>query len=93
MGQRVTIRDVAARAGVSAGAVSLAFNDRPGVSARTRERIIEAARELGWSPSLAARSLARGAGSTPWAWSSPAAPSASAWTPSTWRSSAASRAS
>jgi DNA-binding LacI/PurR family transcriptional regulator len=61
MGQRVTIRDVAARAGVSAGAVSPAFNDRPGVSARTRQRIIDAARELGWSPSLAARSLARGA--------------------------------
>ncbi|WP_431683525.1 LacI family DNA-binding transcriptional regulator [Kitasatospora sp. KL5] len=61
MGRRVTIRDVAARAGVSAGAVSLALNDRPGVSAETRRRIVEAARDLGWSPNLAARSLARGA--------------------------------
>ncbi|KIQ61563.1 LacI family transcriptional regulator [Kitasatospora griseola] len=59
MQRRVTIRDVAARVGVSAGAVSLALNDRPGVSAATRRRIVEAARELGWSPNLAARSLAR----------------------------------
>ncbi len=60
MQRRVTIRDVAARAGVSAGAVSLALNDRPGVSDATRQRIVEAARELGWSPSLAARTLAQG---------------------------------
>lgn len=54
---RVTIKDVAARAGVSKGAVSLAFNHKPGVSAATRERIFEAARELGWAPSATARSL------------------------------------
>ncbi|OKK16024.1 LacI family transcriptional regulator [Streptomyces sp. CB00455] len=54
---RVTINDVAARAGVSKGAVSMAFNDRPGVSQRTRERIFEVARELGWSPHQTARSL------------------------------------
>ncbi|RKE17815.1 LacI family transcriptional regulator [Streptomyces sp. TLI_171] len=59
MQRRVTIRDVAARAGVSAGAVSLALNDRPGVSDATRQRIVDAARELGWSPNLAARSLAQ----------------------------------
>lgn len=56
-GRRVTIRDVAARAGVSKGAVSLAFNDRPGVSPATRNRIFAAARELGWAPHLSARSL------------------------------------
>ncbi|MGW4897407.1 LacI family DNA-binding transcriptional regulator [Kitasatospora sp. NPDC004240] len=55
---RVTIRDVAARAGVSTGAVSLALNDRPGISRPTRERIREAAAELGWTPSAPARSLA-----------------------------------
>ncbi|MFJ9519985.1 LacI family DNA-binding transcriptional regulator [Kitasatospora sp. NPDC101801] len=59
MSARVTIRDVAARAGVSAGAVSLALNDRPGVSAPTRQRIRAAAEELGWIPNQAARSLAR----------------------------------
>ncbi|WP_371478822.1 LacI family DNA-binding transcriptional regulator [Kitasatospora sp. NBC_00315] len=62
MQHRVTIRDVAARAGVSAGAVSLALNDRPGVSEATRRRIVEAAGALGWSPNLAARSLARSPG-------------------------------
>ncbi|GAB3953838.1 LacI family DNA-binding transcriptional regulator [Streptomyces sparsus] len=54
---RVTIKDVAARAGVSKGAVSLAFNHKSGVSQATRERIFEAARELGWAPNLTARSL------------------------------------
>ncbi|MEU7298448.1 LacI family DNA-binding transcriptional regulator [Streptomyces exfoliatus] len=55
---RVTINDVAARAGVSKGAVSMAFNNRPGVSAATRERIFEVARQLGWTPHQTARSLA-----------------------------------
>ncbi|WP_340557080.1 LacI family DNA-binding transcriptional regulator [Streptomyces sp. GSL17-111] len=54
---RATIKDVAARAGVSKGAVSLAFNDKPGVSQATKERIFRAARELGWAPSVTARSL------------------------------------
>ncbi|GAA2246753.1 LacI family transcriptional regulator [Streptomyces ruber] len=55
---RVTIKDVAARAGVSKGAVSLAFNHRPGLSEATRDRIFAAARELGWAPNPTARSLA-----------------------------------
>jgi DNA-binding LacI/PurR family transcriptional regulator len=55
--RRATIKDVAARAGVSYGAVSLAMHDRPGVSRATRERILTAARELGWTPNQAARSL------------------------------------
>jgi len=54
---KVTIKDVAARAGVSKGAVSLAFNNRPGLADATRDRIFAAARELGWAPNLAARSL------------------------------------
>ncbi|MFD5269539.1 LacI family DNA-binding transcriptional regulator [Streptomyces sp. NPDC058335] len=54
---RVTIKDVAARAGVSKGAVSLAFNHKPGLSEATRDRIFAAARELGWEPNLTARSL------------------------------------
>jgi len=54
---RTTIADVARRAGVSKGLVSFALNDRPGVSAETRQRIIAAADELGWRPSIRARSL------------------------------------
>ncbi|MET9290649.1 LacI family DNA-binding transcriptional regulator [Streptomyces sp. NPDC003077] len=55
--ERITINDVAARAGVSKGAVSMAFNNKPGVSRTTRERIFAAARELGWAPHQTARNL------------------------------------
>jgi DNA-binding LacI/PurR family transcriptional regulator len=54
---RPTINDVARAAGVSKGAVSFAFNNRPGIAQETRERILEAARQLGWSPSSRARAL------------------------------------
>jgi DNA-binding LacI/PurR family transcriptional regulator len=54
---RVTIRDIAERAGVSKGAVSYALNGRPGVSDTTRERILAIARDLGWYPNRAARAL------------------------------------
>ncbi len=55
---RVTIADIAARSGVSIGAVSFALNGRKGVSDETRRRVIEVADELGWAPASAARSLA-----------------------------------
>lgn len=55
---RVTISDIAARAGISKGAVSYALNGRPGVSEQTRRRVEEIARELDWSPSQTARKLA-----------------------------------
>lgn len=54
---RPTINDVARAAGVSKGAVSFALNNRPGLAADTRERILQAARELGWTPSPRARAL------------------------------------
>jgi DNA-binding LacI/PurR family transcriptional regulator len=52
-----TILDVARVAGVSKGAVSLAFNDQPGLSEATRERILEAARMLSWRPRPTARGM------------------------------------
>jgi DNA-binding LacI/PurR family transcriptional regulator len=55
-----TIADVARRAGVSKGLVSFALNGRPGVSPDSRARILEAARDLGWTPSLRARALSTG---------------------------------
>ncbi|MBP2418830.1 LacI family DNA-binding transcriptional regulator [Microlunatus capsulatus] len=55
--RRPTIADVAKRAGVSKGLVSFVFNDKPGVAAPTRERILAAAAELGWQPDQLARSL------------------------------------
>jgi DNA-binding LacI/PurR family transcriptional regulator len=55
--KRPTISDVARAAGVSKGLVSFALNDRPGVAASTRQRILHIANELGWRPSMRARSL------------------------------------
>ncbi|MBP2406382.1 LacI family DNA-binding transcriptional regulator [Streptomyces syringium] len=55
--RRPTMKDIARRAGVSESAVSFALNDRPGVSAATRDRVRRVAEELGWQPSTAARAL------------------------------------
>lgn len=57
MGIKPTISDVAARAGVSKGAVSFALNGRDGVSAQTRARILRAAADLGFTPNAMARAL------------------------------------
>ncbi len=54
----MTISDIAARSGVSIGAVSFALNGRKGVSEKTRQRVLDVAEELGWAPASAARSLA-----------------------------------
>lgn len=56
------LADVAKRAGMSPTAVSLVLNDRPGarLSDEAAERIRAAARELGYRPNQAARSLRMG---------------------------------
>jgi DNA-binding LacI/PurR family transcriptional regulator len=54
---RVTINEIARRSGVSKGAVSYALNNRPGVSAETRARILAVADQLGWAPNRTARLL------------------------------------
>src|SRR5579884_2493358 len=60
--RRTTLNDVARRAGVSKMAVSVVINgSRSGtqVSQETRERILQAAKELQYRPNAVARSLAR----------------------------------
>lgn len=52
-----TIRDVAARAGVSKSLVSLALQNAPRVAPATREAILAAAEELGYRRNAAARAL------------------------------------
>jgi DNA-binding LacI/PurR family transcriptional regulator len=52
-----TIRDVAARAGVSHQTVSRVINDNPNVAVETRDRVLTAIRELGYVPSPMARGL------------------------------------
>lgn len=53
----VTIRDVAAEAGVSITTVSRALNESGRVGRATRERVLNAARRLGYEPNDLARSL------------------------------------
>jgi DNA-binding LacI/PurR family transcriptional regulator len=56
---RPTMRDVAARVGVSQTLVSLVLRNAPGASAETRERVLRAAAELGYRPDTAAQVLRR----------------------------------
>ena len=54
----ITIRDVARRAGVSLSTVSQVLNGRAGyASAATRDRVLTAARDLGYRPNALARGL------------------------------------
>ena len=55
----VTIRDVAKRLGISIYTVSRALDGYNDVAESTRQRVIETAKELGYTPSRAARQLRR----------------------------------
>lgn len=52
-----TLRDIARSLGTSIGTVHRALHDNPGVSAETRARVLELAKNLGYRPNLAARYL------------------------------------
>lgn len=54
----VTIKDVAARAGVNPSTVSRVLAESPLISEETKERVREAVKELGYHPNAIARSLA-----------------------------------
>ncbi len=59
MRQKVTIRDVAAAAGVSHQTVSRVINHRPDVADETRRRVWQIVEDLNYQPSAIARSLIR----------------------------------
>lgn len=59
MGKKVTIKDVAAAAGVSHQTVSRVMNDRPDVARETRRLVWKVIEELDYQPSAIARSLSR----------------------------------
>ncbi|HDR14790.1 MAG TPA: LacI family transcriptional regulator [Desulfobacteraceae bacterium] len=52
-----TLKDIAALAGVSATAVSLALNNQPGIGGKKREQILKIASELEYRPNFLARSM------------------------------------
>jgi DNA-binding LacI/PurR family transcriptional regulator len=54
------IAELAKELGISAGTVSRALNGKPDVSEATRERVLTAARRIGYAPNHAARALAQG---------------------------------
>jgi len=57
---KVTIEDISRHTGLSRGTVSRALNDRPDISQATKNKVLEACRQLNYVPSHAARSLATG---------------------------------
>jgi DNA-binding LacI/PurR family transcriptional regulator len=57
--RRPRLEDVAARVGMSPASVSMVLTGAPGPSAATRERVLEAAAELGYRPDRTASLLAR----------------------------------
>lgn len=58
--QKITLAEVAERAGVSRSAVSRTFTQGASVSTATRAKVLSAASELGYRPNLLARSLSTG---------------------------------
>lgn len=55
---RPTLRDIAEATGLSGAAVSMSLRGLPGVSEETRQRVVHAAAELGYTRNLAASTLA-----------------------------------
>lgn len=57
-GKRVTLDDVAARAGVSRAMASIVMRGAAGASETTRARVLAVAKDLGYRPDIRARALA-----------------------------------
>lgn len=60
LGERATLADVAALAGVSVGTASKALNSRGRLRPETRQRVVEAARRLNFQPNQLAQGLLSG---------------------------------
>ena len=59
MDNRITIKDIATKAGVSSGTVHRALNGKPGVGEKVRARILEIAKEMDYRPNYVASLLKR----------------------------------
>ncbi|OPZ09800.1 MAG: HTH-type transcriptional regulator AscG [candidate division BRC1 bacterium ADurb.BinA292] len=54
---KVTIKDIAKRLGLDPSTISLVMNDSPKISRKTRELVLNTAREMGYIPNKRARGL------------------------------------
>jgi LacI family transcriptional regulator, galactose operon repressor len=61
---RVTIKDIAEKAKISYPSVSRALSGKPGVSRKTREKVLKIAKEMNYQPNALARSLVQNRTST-----------------------------
>lgn len=59
MGEKITIKEIAAKAGVGIGTVSRVLNNSPNVKDSTRTEVLRIAKELNYIPNGAARMLVR----------------------------------
>ncbi len=59
MSKRITIYDIARELGVSTATVNRAMNNKPGVSEKTRQKVQETAKSMGFTVNQIAKSLAR----------------------------------
>lgn len=57
--RRVTLKQIAQKAGVSIGTVDRALNNRPGVNAQSKQRVLDVAAALGYRPNRFASALSR----------------------------------
>ena len=57
-GRAARLEDVAALAGVSLATASKALHNKPRISEETKQRVLDAARQLNYSPNKLAQSLA-----------------------------------
>lgn len=62
--KRITIRDVARRAGVSPSTVSRVISGNPRISKETTERVLQCMEKMGYHPNAIARSLANSSSQT-----------------------------
>ena len=58
MTEKIRIKDIAERAGVSVGTVDRVLHDRPNVSAPAREKVEKALEEMNYQPNMYASALA-----------------------------------
>ena len=57
---RVTIKDIAKKVGVTPATVSMVINNSPKISQRTKEKVMQAIKEMDYHPNYIGRSLVKG---------------------------------